>query len=140
MWKSKKFIIIAVIVGVLLVGGIGAGVAFAQTKTPTPVSPDKTLIGRVATILGIDQAKVQAAFDQARKDMANDALDARLKSLVAQGKITQQQADQYKSWWQSRPNINLPGSGAIPGFGRRGGFRLPKGAPPTPTTTPAPAQ
>jgi len=138
MWKSKRFVIIAVILAVVLVGGI-AGIAIAQTRssttTPTAAST-QTLAARVAKILGIDQAKVQSAFDQARKDMANDALDARLKALVASGKITQQQADQYRSWWQSRPNVNIPGPGPMGRFGKMGRMGFPKLNPPT--TTPAP--
>jgi outer membrane murein-binding lipoprotein Lpp len=107
MWKSKKFIIIAVVVGVLLVATV-ATVALAQT-TPTPGAP-KTLSARVAAILNIDQATVDAAFATAKSDMANEALDARLKALVASGKMTQAQADQYKGWWEKRP-AGVPGIG-----------------------------
>lgn len=37
--------------------------------------------------------------------MRDEALDNRLKCLVEKGKITQEQADQYKQWWQSRPDM-----------------------------------
>jgi hypothetical protein len=116
MWKSKKFIIIAVVVGVLLVGTVAA-VALAQTNT-TPTAP-KSLAARVAAILNIDQTKVDAAFAQAKTDMASEALDARLKALVASGKMTQAQADQYKNWWQSRPQ-GIPGIGKVGPMGRLG--------------------
>jgi len=97
MWKSKKFII-AVVAALVLVGSI-TGIAFAQTGSAN-TDPGKTLLGRVATILGINQQKLESAFAQARKEMQ----DERLQSLVTQGKITQEQLNQYKQWLQSRPD------------------------------------
>ena len=114
MWKRKKFIIIAVVVGLVLVlVGSLAGVALAQEDT-TSTQP-KTLLARVATILGIDQQEVEDAFAQAQREMQAEALDNYLNSMVEQGKITQEQANQYKTWWQARPETPLPG---VKGFGR----------------------
>jgi hypothetical protein len=113
-WRKKKWIIIGVTAGVLiLVVGILGVVSYAQTTT-TPAQPDpsKTIIGRVATILGVDQAKVQAAFDKAQKDQQTEAATNRLNDLVKQGKLTQQQADDYGKWLQSRPNT--PSGLALP--------------------------
>ncbi|MBI2831027.1 MAG: hypothetical protein HYX79_02085 [Chloroflexi bacterium] len=147
MWRSKKFIIVAVVAAVLLVASVG-GIALAQTGTAS-AGTGKTLLARVATILGIDQQKVEDAFSQAQREMREEALDNYLKGLVASGKITQEQADQYKKWSQSRPDLTQyrqqlkdwqqtrPGippalkewqearpdiPGAF-GFGPRGGFR-----------------
>jgi len=103
MWRSKKFIIAAVLAVVLLVGGIG-GVVLAQTENGDDSQP-KTLMARVAEILGIDQQKVEDAFAQAQKEMREEALDSYLKDLVAQDKITQEQADQYKAWLQAQPDL-----------------------------------
>lgn len=100
MWRSKKFIVAVLAAAVLLVGGI-AGVALAQTGDANN-SSEKTLLGRVASILGIDQQKLEDAFTQARTEMQDEAL----QKLVDEGKITQQQADQYKQWLQSRPNMD----------------------------------
>ena len=113
MWKSKKFLIVAVIVAVVLVGTV-AGVALAQTSGGSTTTPAKTFAGRVAAILGMDQQKVEDAFAKAKSDMADEALSAKLDALVQSGKMTQGQADQYKSWWQSRPQ------GVMPGLGERG--------------------
>ncbi len=134
MWKSKKFIIVAVIVAVVLVGTV-AGVALAQANNGSSTTTQgKTFAARVAAILGIDQQKVQDAFDKARRDMADEAMNNRLDALVKSGKITQQQADQYKSWWQSRPQSPLPGAGQMGPFrGHRFGQKLPR-LQPTPTT------
>ncbi len=144
MGCKKKWIIISVLIAavVLLVGVFGTA-AYAQT-TNSDNNSGKTLLARVAAILGIDQQKLEDAFTQAQKEMQNDALSNRLKSLVDQGKLTQEQADQYQQWWQSRPNIpaqiNSPGPVIHPGFG--GHFpRLPgqhgPGKFPAPQATPS---
>ncbi len=142
MWKGKKkFILIAVIVAVVLVGSL-AGAALAQTGS-TSASSGKTLLARVATILGIDQKKVEDAFAQAQSDMRSEALDNYLNNLVSQGKITQQQADQYKQWLQSMPDTtqleqqlrqwqegrpDVPVPGGFGGRGFRGGMKWGGGA------------
>lgn len=146
MWRNKKLVIVtALVAAVLLVGGIG-GVVYAQAKNggygqigvtlaSDNASQPKTLLARVAAILGIEQQKVEDAFAQARSETQDEALDNHLKNLVDQGKITQEQADQYKAWvkskpdmtqyeqqlrdWQNaRPDIPLPGR--FDGFGARG--------------------
>lgn len=150
MWKKKKFILVAVIVAVLLVGGI-AGVAIAQStngggSNNSTTQTGQSFVARVAAILGLQQSQVQSAFDQAQKDMANQAMQNRLNNLVQQGKISSDQANQYEQWYQSRPDINLPGmSPNGPGgpgrFGRFGGFWMQKGTAPTtpPPTTATPS-
>ena len=99
MWRSKKFIIGAVLAVVVLAGSLG-GVALAQTESVSDGS-GKTLLARVAEILGIDQQKLEDAFAQARTDMRDEAF----QKLVDEGKITQEQADQYKVWLQARPDM-----------------------------------
>ena len=141
MLRRKRFVLIVVLAALLLVGSL-AGLALAQTESGSAGSGN-TLLARVAAILGIDQQKVEDAFVQAQKETQNEALDSYLKNLVDQGKITQQQADQYKSWWQARPDTLLPGpferGFGFRGFrgGMRGGGGFCWGWPaPTPTATP----
>ena len=119
MRTKRKWLIVAVLAAVIiLTAGVIGGVSYAQSNgATTNVDPQKSLLGRVAIILGIDQQKVENAFTQAQKEMQDEALDNHLKSLVEQGVITQQQADQYKQWWQSRPDM----PGMDKGFPR--GFR-----------------
>ena len=121
--RSKKWVIIGVLVAAVVLGGTIGGVALAQTAT-TNTNPGKTLLARVATILGIDQQKVEDAFAQAQREMRDEALDAKLKALVDGGKMTQEQANQYKTWWQSKPNLP-DGFGMMGprGFKGMGGFR-----------------
>ncbi|MFH1383104.1 MAG: hypothetical protein ABIH70_09485 [Chloroflexota bacterium] len=145
MWRKKKWIIAIVLaVVVMLAGGIGSAV-FAQTES-TSDNSSNTLLVRVATILGIDQQQLEDAFAQAQKDMRAEALDNRLKSMVENGTITQEQADQYKQWWQAKPDV--PGLDATGRMGVTRGFSGPRGfhkwrgqfgVPPTtaPSTTPS---
>ena len=116
MWQRKKFILIGLLATIVLAGTIG-GVALAQTDNRDNSQPNvllasdnatqsNTLLARVAKILGIDQQKVEDAFTKARTDMQNEALDNYLKNLVTEGKITQAQADQYKKWLQSKPDMS----------------------------------
>jgi multidrug efflux pump subunit AcrA (membrane-fusion protein) len=128
MWRNRKFMVVAIIVGVMLVGTV-ATVALAQTSPTTPTGA-KTLSARVAAILGIDQSKVDAAFAKAKTDIENEALDARLKAAVDSGRMSQAQADQYRSWWQSRPQgVPGPGMGGRMGRGGIGGMCWPGPAP-----------
>jgi hypothetical protein len=85
----------------------------------------EALLDRVCQIyqqntgVAIDPQQLKNAFTQAQGEMQGEALQSRLEKLVNEGKITQAEADQYLQWWQSRPNIELPGLG---GYGRGGGM------------------
>ena len=63
------------------------------------------LLTRVADILGIDEGNLKNAFEQAQRELRENALDARLQELVKQGTWTQQQADAYKAWIKARPDV-----------------------------------
>lgn len=106
MWKSKKVIIIAVLAAVILIGAT-AGVVIAQNQDETKTGT-QTLMARVAQILNIDQQKLEDAFNQAAKELKAERLDAYLQKLVEDGKITPEQAQQYKKWLESRPNFQIP--------------------------------
>jgi hypothetical protein len=124
MWRKKKWIIIAGVAAVvILVIGILGGVAYAQT-TPVPTGTDsgKTLMGRVAAILNIDQKTVENAFAKAEKDIRSEAEKARLNKMVQDGKLTQDQADKYQSWVDSRPDVPV-NMGVGPGPGPKGRMR-----------------
>ncbi len=115
MGRGKKFII-GVLVAALLVVGVIGGVALAAddglTGDVVLVAADeegdsgsKTLLERVAEILGLDSQTVKDAFSQARSEMREESLKDRLDALVEEGKITQEQADEYWTWWQSKPDM-----------------------------------
>lgn len=126
MLRNKKWIIVTVLLATLvLMAGVVGGMAYAATGTATSANtttsdPAKTLYAKVATILGIDQTKLEAAFKQAQNQIRDEQLTAQLKSMVDQGTITQAQADAYLKWWQSRPDVaNQMGFGF--GLEMRGG-------------------
>lgn len=109
MWRSKKLIIGVVLAGVLLFGSLG-GIALAQENGDD--SQPQTLLDRVTKILvddgiNITSEQLQDAFTQARSDMRTEALQNRLQALVEQGRITQEQADEYFQWQQDRPDISF---------------------------------
>jgi hypothetical protein len=126
MWRNKKWaLVIVVAVVIVMAAGIAGGVVYAQSgSTDKPKNPKDTLMSRVAEKLGIDQSKLEDAFAQAEKELRQEAQSNRLKNLVDQGKITQEQADKYQEWLQSRPDVpaNLE---AQPDFNQRGpmGFK-----------------
>ena len=128
MWRSKKFIIITVTVAAVVAGCL-AGVVFANPENGDASQPESkygALLDRVCEIyeentgVTIDPQQLRDAFVQAQSEMRDEALESRLQYLVDQGKITQDEADQYLEWWQSRPDV--PFNFGFPGF--RSGPRL----------------
>lgn len=108
MTKKRLMIISSVVVAVIVAMALLATAVFAETPTPpagTNTNPQGIFAAKVAGILGIDQAQVEAAFTQARQEIRSEAEANRLAKLVAAGKLTQEQADQYKAWLDSRPVI-----------------------------------
>jgi len=132
MWRSKKFIIIAVLTVVVLAGTLG-GVAIASAddeNTDQTTNPFTTLLDKVATIyqqntgVAIDPQELQKAFTGAQEEIRNEALDKYLQGQVDEGKITQDQSKQYKDWLNAKPDVPFgPGfKGGMRGFGKFGGM------------------
>jgi uncharacterized membrane protein len=129
MWRSKKFVIVAVLVAVALVGSIG-GVVLAQTSTgdDSPQAQHEALLDKVCAIYeqntgtAISSEELQKAFEQARSEMQDEAMNSHLQSLVDEGKITQEQADQYKAWLESKPEVDIPLAPGFPGHDMPRGF------------------
>ena len=112
-------------------GGTTTDTTTAATTTPptTTTTPEQDFLDKVVSIYqqntgqSIDAAALQTAIEQARQEMQTDAIQARLQELVSEGKLTQDQADQILSWWQSMPDVLSGGGlGLIPGIGRGPGF------------------
>ena len=126
MWKRKWFIPV-VVASVLLIGGIVGGVVVAGSDNTTNTEDQsqatnrcQALLDRVCAIyeeqtgVAIDSEQLKDALKQARSEMQDAALGNWLQNLVNKGEITQEEADQYLQWWQSRPEIKLP----LPGLGK----------------------
>ena len=103
MWRKKKFIIM-LLGAILIVAASIGGVALAQGSEEDS-QPD-SLLGRVAAILGIEQQTVEDAFKQAEAEMHEAVLDKYLKNLVDEGKITEEEAAEYKGWLEARPDMS----------------------------------
>jgi vancomycin resistance protein YoaR len=111
MKKNKKILIISLVAVAVLAITFGAvAIAHAADQgTSPPQSANLTLYNKVAadyktnTGTAIDPAALQKAFQQAEKELATEARDAALQKMVAAGKITQKQADDYKNWLNSQP-------------------------------------
>jgi len=135
MWRSKKFIIAAVLAAVILVGSIG-GVVLAQTGDSDDNQPRagyEAMLDRVCEIYQdntgdeIDPEALEVAFAQARGEMQAEAQQNRLQNMVEQGMITQEQADEMQDWLGARPDVPFefgfrvhgafPGKGGMRGFG-----------------------
>ena len=109
MTKSKKRLTILMVgasVTVLAVIGAFAGIISAQTPSgESTESP--SLFDRVGTILGKTGEEVESAFAQAKEQMHQERLDAKLAQLVTDGVITQAESDEIKAWIESEPDITI---------------------------------
>ena len=132
MFRSKKLIVGVVLAAVLLAGSIG-GVALANGGEDDNCPPARCgeFLDEVCENYGegIDCAKLKAAFAEARNEMRPEgmpnrgemdpeAMQERLQTLYDEGKITQEQFENKKSWIESMPD-KLP----VFGFRGHGGFR-----------------
>ena len=128
MWKRKWFIPV-VVVSVLLIGGIVGGVVVAESDSSSNNEEQSQTTDRYQALLdracaiyeektgvAIDSEQLKDALNQAQGELRNEALESRLQTLVDEGKMTQEEANQYLEWWQSRPDIEVP----LPGLGGPG--------------------
>jgi hypothetical protein len=122
--------------------GITGGTILADGDDTGGATSSKSFASRVAAKLGLDEAKVQGAFNQAARDIQNEAQQQKLDRMVAQGRLTQEQADQIKQWYQSRPEVLSPGfpfggrgfdDGGMRGGRGRHGMGFKHGVAPAPT-------
>ena len=115
---KKRWFLVPILAGGLAIGIMG-GVALAQDDGTGDVSPWSKFTSRVAVILGLEEAQVQDALDQAAREIQDEALQQKLDWLVEEGRLSPEQADEYGSWHQSRPEGITP----FGGFGDRGFHR-----------------
>jgi hypothetical protein len=128
--KKRKWFIPVVVASVLLIGGITGGVVAANNSSSNTTAGNQTqaidqyqaLLDKVCAIyeentgVALDSGQLKAALEQARSEMQDETLQNWLQGLVDKGKITQEEADQYLKWWQSKPDVELP----LPGLGGHG--------------------
>ena len=86
--------ILAVIVAIVAIGG--------------------TVIARVADRHDNHETELRAAFDEARAGVRDEQIDARIDEMVDAGRITAEEGEELKTWYDSRPAVLYDGR-----FGRR---------------------
>ena len=123
----NKFWIGVFAIAALLAGAAATGIVVAQDSNSGEDTAPKTILGRVAAILGLEKATVEDAFQQARKDQRTQAYREMLDRRVEKGRMTSKEAEEQFLWFQSRPD-SLTGSfqrgvHQRPGFGRPRSFK-----------------
>ena len=125
IWRSKRFIIITATVATVLALGV-SGVVFAGSDNGNGADPEaaqEALLDRVCEIyedntgVALDSDELIEAFAQAGEETMAEMRENRLQSLVDDGKITQEQADEMAEWWQSKPEGLQMGPFGGQGFG-----------------------
>ena len=113
----KRWVIVSVVVAALAIALTG-GAIMAQDEDE---DGSKSFAGRVAEILGLEEDTVADAMEQAKEEMRDEAIKAKLDALVEDGTLTQDEADAYLEWLESRPDVDF-GGGHGRGFHGKGGF------------------
>ncbi|MDA1257671.1 MAG: hypothetical protein O3C10_07490 [Chloroflexi bacterium] len=101
MKKTFKIAVAGAGVGVISLAGAG----LASAHGPGDSETRSEITDRVATILGVDSAELSDAFSTARDEVRTEQMDARLDQAVADGTITQEDADEIRAWQDSRPEV-----------------------------------
>ena len=97
-----RWLIGGVAVAVVMLGVAGGAIMAQQSDGKE--SRMSAFAAKVASILGLEADDVENAMEQAREELADEALADKLDELVEKGTITQAQADEYESWIESRPD------------------------------------
>ena len=122
MRRSRKIILIALLAVVVLAGSIG-GIALANTEdedNSQPGARHEAMLNRVCEIyedntgVAIDSQELQNAFTQARSEIMTEARDNFRQRLIDEGKVTEEQLDEFDAWMEARPDTPFP-------FGPRNG-------------------
>lgn len=107
--SNRRKIIAGVLVATMALAGVLAGTISADDEGGA--TPRNNVLARVAEILGLPQADVENAFEQAMTEQREErqaemqaARDARLQDLIDEGVLTQEQVDEWESWLEARPD------------------------------------
>ena len=117
MWRKVSFVVAGLLVAVLLITGV---TAMTHAASPTDYKVDRppcggppfagprmdgAMLDRVAEILKIDKQQLTDAFKQASAEMRQKGIDDMFAKWVSEGKLTEDQATQYKAWMAAKPHV-----------------------------------
>ena len=105
MKRYMKYGIIAIVAVVALSAGITAVVSAEspEGEAGSNTGPGQIFIGKLADILESDEEELADAFKQARQEMCEEHQEQRLQNAIDEGLITEEEAEQIRGWWDSRP-------------------------------------
>lgn len=118
---KKRRVMVLLVMGLIAVG-LMTGAILANTEGDEDGNPRHGFASRVAAILGLGEDKVQDAFGQASQEMQDEGFQQKMGQLFENGKLTQEQSDEYTNWFLSRPEGLGYGLGFIGGPGRGHAF------------------
>ncbi|MQF48402.1 hypothetical protein FIM08_00640 [SAR202 cluster bacterium AC-647-N09_OGT_505m] len=96
-------VVIPIALATLAITIASVSIVFAQESDKVDTTTNKLAV-RVAEILGLDVTEVDDAIKQARKEFMNESIEKKLNALVENGRLTQEQADEYLNLTQSKPD------------------------------------
>ena len=125
--RKRGFLIIGALAGLLALGVATTVVIAQESNDDDKNSFFDDFVERVAEILDEDEDTVRDAMETAREETKEawkekweqayrDKLEEKLDAAVEDGKITQDEADEYLDWYDDRPD----GASFSRGFGRHG--------------------
>jgi len=107
--KTRRKLIAGILVATIALTGVLVGTISADDEGGA--NPQGTLMARVAEILGLNQADVENAFQQAMTEQRDGrqaemeaAREAHLQDLIDEGVLTQGQVDEWEAWLQAQPD------------------------------------
>ena len=106
----RKWIVATALAALLLTGAI-TGTALAQTDSSDERSVSR-FVELLAGKLGIGEEELQTAVDETHEELQAERKAAweqqlrdKLDGMVEEGRITQEQADEYMEWYLNPPSI-----------------------------------
>jgi hypothetical protein len=103
MWKKIIYVLSGALIVTVLVAGVATAAYADDGANRSGQKLGIKLLERVAQILNIDKQKLTDAVKQAGTEMRQEGMNTRMDKWVTNGKLTQDQANQYKAWLASKP-------------------------------------
>jgi hypothetical protein len=112
MKRSRKILLAVLLSALVLAGSIG-GIALASDdeEDTGPADGFGNLIEKVSQIYqektgtALDTEKLEESFIEARNQIKSESRDRFRQRLIDEGRITQEQLDEFDKWLESKPDF-----------------------------------